>query len=343
MKFGETSTQDAVGTILAHSMEASKRPYDMQFSYRVPKGTVLTQTHIDDLEKEGHLTLVVAQLAVDDVEENQAAQTLANSFALHAETLGLRVSAAGAGRVNLYALHCGVAVLDVDAIHSVNAVDPMITVATVAPFHRCDADTMIATIKIIAYGVPSLSLAKACEKAAHAIRVMPPQYASATLIETQVGRKEPTEKGRNALFGRLQRMGMILDDRKITPHSTEPLSNAIKKAAGEVIFVLTASATSDPMDVGPQALCQAGGHVIGFGMPVDPGNLLFFGYLGDKPVIGLPGCARSPALNGADWVLERLICGIKLTQGDISAMGVGGLLKEIPTRPQPRAAAVSKT
>jgi molybdenum cofactor cytidylyltransferase len=219
----------------------------------------------------------------------------------------------------------------------------MITVATVAPFHRCDADTMIATIKIIAYGVSRQALADACALAGQAIRVIAPQYASATLIETQVGRKEPTEKGYNALFGRLQRMGMMLGERQITTHSIDPLSDAIQQATGEVIFILTASATSDPLDVGPQALRQAGGHVTGFGMPVDPGNLLFFGALNGKPVIGLPGCARSPALNGADWVLERLICGIGLTQADIAAMGVGGLLKEIPTRPQPRAATVPKT
>ena len=72
-------------------------------------------------------------------------------------------------------------------------------------------------------------------------------------------------------------------------------------------------------------------------MPVDPGNLLFLGHLGEAPVIGLPGCVRSPALNGADWVLERVACAVPVSAADISAMGVGGLLKEIPTRPQPRA------
>ena len=99
---------------------------------------------------------------------------------------------------------------------------------------------------------------------------------------------------------------------------------------------MTASATSDPDDVAPSALRQAGGIVERFGMPVDPGNLLFIGALGDRPVIGLPGCARSPALNGADWVLERIICGLPVQGEDIAAMGVGGLLKEIPTRPKPR-------
>ena len=58
--------------------------------------------------------------------------------------------------------------------------------------------------------------------------------------------------------------------------------------------------------------------------------------VGGRPVIGLPGCARSPALNGADWVLERIACGRIPTAEDIAAMGVGGLLKESPMRGQPR-------
>jgi molybdenum cofactor cytidylyltransferase len=73
-------------------------------------------------------------------------------------------------------------------------------------------------------------------------------------------------------------------------------------------------------------------------MPVDPGNLLVLGRLGEKPVLGAPGCARSPKENGFDWVLDRLIAGIEIGADEIAAMGVGGLLMEIPTRPQPREA-----
>jgi molybdenum cofactor cytidylyltransferase len=88
--------------------------------------------------------------------------------------------------------------------------------------------------------------------------------------------------------------------------------------------------------VAPSAVRAAGGTVTRFGMPVDPGNLLFLGTLGQGAVIGLPGCARSPALNGADWVMARVICGVPVSDADIAGMGVGGLLKEIPSRPQPR-------
>jgi molybdenum cofactor cytidylyltransferase len=56
-----------------------------------------------------------------------------------------------------------------------------------------------------------------------------------------------------------------------------------------------------------------------------------------RPVLGAPGCARSPRENGFDWVLARLLCGLPVTARDITAMGVGGLLMEIVTRPQPRA------
>ncbi len=103
-----------------------------------------------------------------------------------------------------------------------------------------------------------------------------------------------------------------------------------------MLLILTGSATSDLMDDAPEAVRRAGGTVARFGMPVDPGNLLFHGDLAGRPVIGLPGCARSPALNGADWVLERLACGVQITDADMAAMGVGGLLKEIAVRPQPR-------
>jgi molybdenum cofactor cytidylyltransferase len=103
-----------------------------------------------------------------------------------------------------------------------------------------------------------------------------------------------------------------------------------------MVMILTGSATSDAYDVAPQAVRKAGGHVVRFGMPVDPGNLLFVGTLGEVPIIGLPGCARSLARNGADWVVERLLCGIDVADIDIAGMGVGGLLKESPARNHPR-------
>jgi molybdenum cofactor cytidylyltransferase len=300
------------------------------------KGSVLNDVMLSQLAAVGFSEVIVAQLETGDVHEDEAALQLAKALVPDSDALGLRITGAGAGRVNLYATEPGIMELDRSRLEFVNAVDPMISIATVPQYHRVDAGGMIATIKIIAYAVSGQDLDRAAQNAAGAIRVLPAAFQTATLIETVTSATAPTVKGRAAMAGRLERMGVDLSPRVIVPHNESDLCAAITEAPGEVVFVLTGSATSDPMDVAPQALRLAQGSVTRFGMPVDPGNLLFLGQLGDKPVIGLPGCARSPALNGADWVMERVLCGVQVTSADIAAMGVGGLLKEIPTRPRPR-------
>jgi molybdenum cofactor cytidylyltransferase len=107
----------------------------------------------------------------------------------------------------------------------------------------------------------------------------------------------------------------------------------------ELVIVFGASAIADRRDVIPAAITEIGGQIEHFGMPVDPGNLLLIGSANGVPVLGAPGCARSPVENGFDWVLMRLLAGLKVTRAELTGMGVGGLLMEIVTRPQPRTVA----
>lgn len=328
MKFGPVPLQDAAGAILAHSLQGA--------SGKIAKGTELSPEDLADLAAAGHAEITVARLQPGDMHEDAAAAALARALVPDAAEQGIRISRAGTGRVNLYAAYTGLLRLERARLEAFNAADPMITIATVPDYHRADAGSMIATIKIISYAVPESAVQQACAGAAGAMRVVPPVFSNATLVETRVTEAAPSDKGRATMAGRLHRMGISLSERVVVPHREAELADALQQAPGELLFVLTGSATSDPLDVAPQAVRQAGGTVTRFGMPVDPGNLLFLGEFQGKPVIGLPGCARSPALNGADWVLERVICGIPVSAQDIAAMGVGGLLKEIPTRPMPR-------
>ncbi|HEY4862893.1 MAG TPA: NTP transferase domain-containing protein, partial [Xanthobacteraceae bacterium] len=130
----------------------------------------------------------------------------------------------------------------------------------------------------------------------------------------------------------------ILSDERV-PHEAKSLSQSIKSALAEdadLVIVFGASAIADRRDVIPAAIAEAGGRIEHFGMPVDPGNLMLIGAIGAVPVIGAPGCARSPKENGFDWLLARLVAGLPVTREDVTALGVGGLLMEIVTRPQPR-------
>ncbi|MGR3494288.1 molybdopterin-binding protein [Citreimonas sp.] len=327
MRFGDIPLDAAQGAILAHSVALPDG--------RLRKGRPLDADDIDRLRAAGHDSVTAAVLEAGDVAEDDAAARLARALVPDPDAAGLALGRAATGRVNLHATGAGVVEVDAATIAAVNAVDPMITVATVQPHARMAARGMVATVKIISYAVPGAALQAACAAvpAAGAVRVRAPVLRRAALIQTAVDGTETGEKGDRVTRERLDRLGVALDRPCVVPHETAPLAQALTDSDADLLLILTGSATSDARDTAPEAVRQAGGTVAHFGMPVDPGNLLFFGAMADgRPVIGLPGCARSPALNGADWVIERLICGIPVTPADIAAMGVGGLLKEIPQR-----------
>lgn len=334
MKFGPVPTQAACGTILAHSVQKG--------SLRIRKGAWLTQADVDALLAAGIGTLTVAQLSSEDLHENAAAAVLAAAIVPDPASALVRLSDAATGRVNIYATEPGIVQIDRKALEAVNTINPVITIATLLPFQRVAAGTMIATVKIIAYGVRKRDIDAACLVGTGSLRVQPPVFQTASLIETQIAETPPATKGRDALQARLKRLGLGLSERIIVSHDTPEIAKAIASVTSDVIFILTGSATSDIADTAPEAVRLAGGDVIHFGMPVDPGNLLFLGAYQGRPVIGLPGCARSIVLNGADWVLERILCGVDVTPTDIAAMGVGGLLKETPDRIHPRGKADPK-
>lgn len=326
MKFGAVPVDEAEGAILAHSVTAAGR--------LLRKGTVLSVDDLEFLRVGGIVEVVVARLEAGDLSEDVAAGRIAACL----EDEGLRLGPAATGRVNLIAGKPGILRVAADAIANMNAVDEGVTLATLPDFMRVEPDQLVATVKVIPYGVAENIVDRAVSVLGkRAIRHLPFRGGRARLILTRTpGFKDSLlAKGEAVVRARLDTLGYRLDEVVVADHDCAAIADVLRGDA-ELTLILGASATSDRNDVAPAAVVAAGGEIERFGMPVDPGNLLFIGRLKGAPVVGLPGCARSPALNGADWVLERLAAGLEVTDADIAAMGVGGLLKEMPDRPHPR-------
>ena len=191
--------------------------------------------------------------------------------------------------------------------------------------------------------VPEPVLAGAIAAAGRAaIAVSAYTAPTAALIQTRLGPTKDSvlDKTAQVMARRLADVGGRIASEQRTAHDAHALAPLIAEAerAHDMVLIVGASAITDRSDVIPAAIAAAGGRVRHFGMPVDPGNLLLLGEgASGRPVIGLPGCARSPKGNGVDWVVQRLAAGVAVTGADIMAMGVGGLLAEMPERPQPRA------
>ena len=330
MRFGTLPLDEAEGGILVHSVRAKDRV--------LKKGRVLARADIDALRAAGLTEVMVARLEQSDVPEDEAATKIARSLA----GTGIRVGAAFTGRANLYAIDAGIVVLDRARIDETNLIGEAVTVATLAPYAVVRPGEMIATVKIIPYAAPESVVAAAVVAAGKApIRVAPFRAKRVALVSTQLPGQKPSllDKNRAALEQRLAPLGGTLVFESRVPHEAGAVATAIAEgehSGAELLFVFGASAITDRRDVIPAGIVAAGGTISHFGMPVDPGNLLLLGQLHGKPVVGLPSCARSPKVNGFDFVLQRLFADLPVSDADIMRMGVGGLLQEIPTRPQPR-------
>ena len=331
MKFGPVPVADAVGAILAHTVRGNGQT--------LKKGRTLSLTDLEVLRAAGLDVVTVARLDETDCHEDEAAQIVAQALC------GPNITAAEpfTGRANFYAQADGLALVDEDRLRSINRLDERLTIATLPAFEPVRARQMLATVKIIPFALPKSVVEEATALANEGdpiVSVAPYRAETVDLVITKLPQLKASmiEKTEKVVRERVERCGAKLGNVTVCPHTEQDVAAAIgERARGDVpLLLFGASAIVDRDDVIPAGLAAAGGEVVHLGMPVDPGNLLMLGALGRAPVVGVPSCARSPKLNGFDWVLQRLLAGLEVTRHDIMDMGAGGLLKEIPSRPRPR-------
>ena len=332
MKFGAVPVGEAIGATAVHSIR--------QGDLVLKKGTLIGPAEVAALKAAGVKEITVARLDAGDVSEDQAAADIASAI----KGSGARADHAFTGRCNLFAEQAGVLVVDKDVIDGLNRIDEAITVATLPAYKPVVEGEMIATVKIIPFAVSGRARDAALALAgrgAKIIRVAPYKVRKIGIVSTLLPGLSPKviEKTLKITTARIAPAGASIVAEKRVPHEQMALSRAIDdvlKAGAELAIVFGASAIADRRDVIPAAIEAVGGEIEHFGMPVDPGNLMLIGNVRGQTVLGAPGCARSPKENGFDWILMRLLAGLPVTRADITGMGVGGLLMEIVTRPQPR-------
>ena len=348
MRFESVPLEEAIGKILGHNIAGS----DGRRALR--KGKPLEQADIAKLKKLGRDSVYVAILDGNDIEENQAALQIAEAVA----GLNTTLSRPTTGRANILADHLGLLRVDTERLMQVNMLDS-VTLATIGNHSVVSPRQMVATLKVISYGVPNNIVREAVrigQDGLMAGRPTGPIIRVDQLEHRRVGlilSGSPTVKERivagftKALAPRLQSWGSDIDHVAFIPLEDEQgeveLANEIERmVANQIDLIILAGETAimDRFDIAPRAVERSGGRVTCFGAPVDPGNLLMLARHDAGPrsvqIIGAPGCARSPKRNIIDLVIPRLLVGDYLTKIDIVQMGIGGMLDDVIERGRPR-------
>jgi len=332
MKFGPVAPAEALGGTAVHTIR--------QGSLVLKKGTLIGAKEVAALVEAGITSIVVSRLEPGDVSEDDAAAEIAAAVA----GPGVCVDRAFTGRCNLFAESAGLLVVDKDAVDRLNRLDEAITFATLPAYKPVVEGEMVATIKIIPFAVaagPRDAALKLANAAKPMVRVAPYRVRKLGVVSTILPGLSPkvVDKTLRVTADRIAPAGAKIFAERRVPHDQSALAAAIEEVlndGAELVIVFGASAIADRRDVIPAAIEVVGGRIEHFGMPVDPGNLMLIGSVRNRSVLGAPGCARSPKENGFDWILMRLLAGLPVAREDITSLGVGGLLMEIVTRPQPR-------
>ncbi len=320
MKFAEFPLAQAEGLRLAHSLSLAGR--------KLRKGRLLSAADVEALRAAKIASVVGARLEAGEVDEDSAAASAGRQLT----GLHLIADEAAQGRCNLRAAADGVLLLDRAAVDCLNRIDEALTLATLPAYSLVRKGEVVATLKTIPFAVSAAAMAAWRREAATAVLSLAPlaRQRLALICTAGVATTDKLLSATEAVTRRrVEALGSELSMAVRCAHEAQALRAELENAlaAGvQTILVAGAAVSKDRGDIVPAAIGAAGGSIVHFGMPVEPGNMLLLARIGEVPVINLPGCARSPRANGFDWVLQRLLAGLPVGRAEIMAMGVGGLL-----------------
>ncbi|KJS31367.1 MAG: molybdopterin-binding protein [Desulfatitalea sp. BRH_c12] len=314
----------AVGMILSHDVTRIVTGGEKGPAFR--KGHTIQAADVPAFLDIGKQHVFVTDLPPGMFHEDQAAERLARAVA----GPGLDVTEPCEGRVNLVARHTGLLKIDVAVLHQLNAFEEIV-VSTLHTNHQALAGRPVAGLRIVPLAVAAEKIAAAeafCRQAFPLIQIKPFHALSVGMVTTGSeiynGRIADTfgpvvRKKFESLGSRILRQIMVSDVASMTADAIRTLIRE-----GAQMIVVTGGMSVDPDDLTPAAIRAAGAQIVTYGAPTFPGAMFMLAYIGNVPVLGLPGCVMYYKTSVFDLVVPRLLAGERLRREDITALGHGG-------------------
>ncbi|GBC59436.1 molybdopterin-binding protein [Desulfonema ishimotonii] len=317
--------EDAVGMVLCHDMT---RIVPGKFKGRAfKKGHIIEETDISTLLSIGKEHIYVFDLEDGLVHENDAAMRIAKAAA----GPGIELTEPAEGRVNLKAATAGLLKINVEALYQINDIEDIV-------FSTLHTHQQISEKRSVA-GTRIVPLVTAEEKIREVESVCKTYYPIVQVLPFRTTRIGVVTTGSEIYHGRIEdkfgpvlhmkfaELGSQVMNQVFVSDDTEMTVAAIHKMIddGAEMIAVTGGMSVDPDDQTPASIRAAGGEVVTYGAPIFPGAMFMLAYIGDVPVVGLPGCVMYYKASIFDLVIPRLLAGERLTRSDIIRMGHGGL------------------
>lgn len=320
----EVAVEKAIGTVLAHDLTQI-----IPGEYKGPrfkKGHVITEEDIPIMLSMGKKHLYVLEKDDTDVHENDAALRIASKAA----GSGIRLTEPNEGKIELIAETSGLLKIDRERLYQLVAQDEIMF----ASIH--DNIVVREGEKLAGTRIIPLFVAEEVMQKAEALLADGPIIKIVPLKEMRVGVVTTGSEVYSGLiddaFGpvlvkKFGALGSKVEKQLFADDDENMIADCIRQLVDEGMDIIgiTGGMSVDPDDRTPSGIRLAGGEVISYGAPVLPGAMFMLSYIGDVPVVGLPGCVMYSRTSIFDLIVPRLLAGEKIAKADINKLAVGGL------------------
>lgn len=320
----EVVVEQAVGTVLAHDL-TQIIPGEFK-GVKFKKGHVIQEEDIPVLLSMGKKHLYVLEKDDSDVHENEAAYRIASKAAGE----GIHLTEPHEGKIELIADYEGLVKIDRERLYELVSQDE-IMFASIQENIVVKKGQKLAGTRIIPLFVAEEILKKAEDLLGDTpiIKVVPLKNMKVGVVTTgsEVYSGLIEDKFGPVLVKKFGALGSTVVKQLFADDDEEMIADCIRKLVDEGMeFIgITGGMSVDPDDRTPSGIRRAGGEVVSYGAPVLPGAMFMLSYIGDVPVVGLPGCVMYSRTSIFDLIVPRILAGEKITKADINKLAHGGL------------------
>ena len=314
---------DSYKKILAHSIDTNK--------VKLKKGKIISKDDIAMLKGSGKEKIYIFDKSPYQIDENKAALNLSKFIISN----NIRINKPINGRADLFARKKGLLIYNKKLLYKLNYSNDDLAIAMMRTEEVVQKNQLIGNVKVLPYAINKKSLDKILTKKNYSnfIEVKKAKTKNiALIISADQENIKSNSKIINSINSRLSKFDLKIRYVLYCKHNENNIKNVlISKKINSTDLVLLYGSTSivDKNDIIPKGLKKAKGRVISYGAPTDPGNLLMYGTLQNKQIIGVPGCAKSILRNGFDLILEKACFDFKIDKKVIAELSYGGLFKNI--------------
>ncbi len=319
-------TEDAVGMLLAHDI--TRIVHGVSKGRLFKKGHKIQPEDVESLKNVGKNNIFILTLEDGEVHEDEAGVRLGDAIrGENTYTEDVKES-----RVNVFADCDGLLKVNEDAVFRLND-QPYVVCSTKQNNIAVKKGDMLAGTKVVPLVVGESDVAaaeKIASEAGWVVKVLPYRKMKVGVVVTgsEVYYKRIEDAFAPVITEKMESFGSEIMEVIYVPDDPDMIRDsivALKDKGADIIFA-TGGMSVDPDDYTPSAIRATGAEVIKYGAPALPGAMFMMAYLGDVPVLGVPGAGMFYNRTVVDLLLPRILAGEKIERKDIVGLGVGGLL-----------------